>query len=332
MLERTNSKLFFTFLGASAMFIAACAAYFSVRGIALLFSGSMISVTIMAASLEIGKLMSASFLYRLRKTMGIFMKIYLSIAVTILIGITSLGVYGFLSDAFDKTMSKVELYESNIASINNQRDVYLKEIQMIENSANVVDDKANESVERYQKIYDDLVADQRTRQDKLTARIKTMDEAVATIESEPGGLFSSKNKRLKEIKESQLEEREAIKVSMQEIDARLKQEYDIFKQRVEQLRETTEAVPDNTESINTIYAKIREGESEIIKIKEDIRNTDIGSFRFIAESFDMELVDVVKWFILIICLVFDPLAVVLVVGLNMMILDQLTGSKKKESR
>ena len=198
MLERTNSKLFITFLGASAMFIAACAAYFSVRGIALLFSGSMISVTIMAASLEIGKLMSASFLYRLRKTMGIFMKIYLSIAVTILIGITSLGVYGFLSDAFDKTMSKVELYESNIASINNQRDVYLKEIQMIENSANVVDDKANESVERYQKIYDDLVADQRTRQDKLTARIKTMDEAVATIESEPGGLFSSKNKRLKE--------------------------------------------------------------------------------------------------------------------------------------
>jgi len=101
MLENTNQKLFISLLAFSAMFIAGCAAYFSVRGISLLFAGSMIPVAIMASSLEVGKLMTASFLYRRWKKLKIIMKTYLSIATLILIGITSLGIYGYLSDAFD---------------------------------------------------------------------------------------------------------------------------------------------------------------------------------------------------------------------------------------
>ena len=131
MLENTNQKLFISLLAFSAMFIAGCAAYFSVRGISLLFAGSMIPVAIMASSLEVGKLMTASFLYRRWKKLKIIMKTYLSIATLILIGITSLGIYGYLSDAFDGTMSKVKLHETQITQNEKKIAVYNKEILKI---------------------------------------------------------------------------------------------------------------------------------------------------------------------------------------------------------
>ena len=216
-------------------------------------------------------------------------------------------------------MSRVALYETNIVQIEKQIVTYNKEIEKLESSANVVDDKANDSIERFQKIYDDYVADQRKRQDSLRAQLKAMDDAVSEIENSKGGLFSNKSGKLKALKEQQAPERSAIAQSLTEIDGNLAGEYKKFLDKVEKLRETTEAVPDNVVDVNMIYSNIRDKEQEILGLREDIVNTDIGSFKFIARSFDTDLEDVVKWFILIICLVFDPLAVVLVVGLNMMI-------------
>ena len=321
-------------LAMSAFFIAACAAFFSVRGISLLFAGSMIPVAVMASSLEIGKLMAASFLYRQWKQCRLLMKIYLSVAVVFLIGITSLGVYGYLSDAFDKTMSKVKLYETNITQVEKQIETYNKEIIKIESAADTVDNKANESIERFQKIYDDYVAGQRTRQDGLRDRLKVLDDSVAAIEAEKGGFFSDKTGRLRKLKEEQVPERASIDASLAEIDNNIDGEYKKFLGKVEKLREATEQVPDNVQDVNSIYVKIREKEGEILELRESIRNTDIGSFKFIARSFDMELEQVVKWFIFVICAVFDPLAVVLVVGLNMMIADRwkLMAVEKKTSR
>jgi len=309
-------------LAMTATFIAGCAAFFSVRGISLLFAGSMIPVAIMASSLEVGKLMAASFLYRQWKRLKLLMKFYLSVAVVLLIGITSLGVYGYLSDAFDKTMSQVKLYETNIEQTQKQIDTYQKEINKIEGAADLIDTKANESITQYQKIYDDFVADQRARQQALRDQLKMLNEAVAVVENQPGGLFSNKKKKLQELKDQQAEDRNTISNSLKEIDVSISDEYKKFTVKVERLRESTEQVPDNVQDVNTIYDKIRGKELEILKLREDIRNTDIGSFKFIARSFDMELEQVVKWFIFIICVVFDPLAVVLVVGLNMMIADR----------
>ena len=332
MLEQANQKLFIFMLACSAFFIAACAAFFSVRGISLLFAGSMIPVAVMATSLEVGKLMAASFLYRQWKRCRILMKLYLSVAVVFLIGITSLGVYGYLSDAFDKTMTQVGLYETNITQLEKQNITYEKEIAKIEGAANTIDQKATESIEQYQKIYDDYVGDQRVRQTRLIAQMKLLDDAVGSIESEKGGFFSDKSSRLKKLKEFQVPERDMINQNLTEIDGNIDAEYKKFLLKVEKLRETTEQVPDNVDDVNNIYVKIREGEQEILTLRENIRDTDIGSFKFIARSFDMELEDVVKWFIFVICVVFDPLAVVLVVGLNMMIADKwqiVADSKKK---
>ena len=91
-----KSNIFFVWsLFLSALFIAGNAAFFSVKGIALLFSGSMLPVAIMASSLEIGKLFTVSLLYRYWKESSKLLKFYLITASTTLILITSLGIYGY---------------------------------------------------------------------------------------------------------------------------------------------------------------------------------------------------------------------------------------------
>ena len=85
-------NVFTLLIGGSALFIAGCAAYFSVRGIALTFgavSAFTIPIIIMASSLEFGKLIAASFLYRQWKTCNTTLRTYLLFAVLLLIGITS---------------------------------------------------------------------------------------------------------------------------------------------------------------------------------------------------------------------------------------------------
>ena len=92
--------MFTLMLALSALLVAGCAAYFSVLGIATLFSGHFWSVVIMAGSLELGKLVSTSFLYRYWKKTVWFLKIYMIVAVLVLMGITSLGIYGYLSSGY----------------------------------------------------------------------------------------------------------------------------------------------------------------------------------------------------------------------------------------
>ena len=102
------SKVFPVLLFCVSVFIAGCAAYFSVRGIGLLFAGSFLPVVVMASSLEIGKLFAVSLLYRQWHVMRFLYKMYLTTACSLLIFITSLGIFGFLSDAYHDTKTKID--------------------------------------------------------------------------------------------------------------------------------------------------------------------------------------------------------------------------------
>ena len=250
------------------------------------------------------------------------MKVYLSSAAILLIGITSLGIFGYLSDAFDKSITKVQMYEANISQLQKENGTLEEEIKKIESSATVVDSKATESVEQFQKIYDDYVVDQRAREARIRGRLKELDDAVAALEASPGGIFSSKKKKLAALKEEQALEREEIGKIITEIDDKIAGEYELFIAKVDSLRQVTQEV-DTVPQITEIYAKIKTNEVSILEVRGDIRDTDIGSFKFIARSFDQDLEDIVKWFIVVICIVFDPLAVMLVVGVNMVILNKL---------
>ena len=95
-----QSKSFPTLVGLSALLIAGSAAFFSVFGLSKLFAGAQLAVVIMAGSLEFGKLVAASFLYRYWDKINIAHRTYMTIATVILILITSAGIFGFLSNAY----------------------------------------------------------------------------------------------------------------------------------------------------------------------------------------------------------------------------------------
>jgi hypothetical protein len=128
-----NSKYFYIWIGLSALLIAGSAAAFSVYGLAKLFSGAFISVVIMASALELGKLVTASFLYRYWNIINWFQKLYMTIATIVLIFITSAGIFGYLSNAyqgatleFEKQSTELLTIEERIEQLDEDK-VFLKE-------------------------------------------------------------------------------------------------------------------------------------------------------------------------------------------------------------
>lgn len=87
----------------------------------MLFSGSAIASMIMASSLEIGKLVATTFLYRYWKKIKLLLKIYLISAVVILMIITSLGIFGYLTSAYQQSAIENKLSEDKILVINDQK-------------------------------------------------------------------------------------------------------------------------------------------------------------------------------------------------------------------
>ena len=112
-----NSKYFYIWIGLSALFIAGSAAAFSVYGLAKLFSGAFISVVIMASALEIGKLVTASFLYRYWNMINWFQKVYMTIATIVLVFITSAGIFGYLSNAYQGATLEFEKQSTELLTI-----------------------------------------------------------------------------------------------------------------------------------------------------------------------------------------------------------------------
>lgn len=109
--------LFITLVAFSALFVAGCAAFFSIKGLIVLFSGSSLAIGIMASSLEIGKLVAASFLHTYWKQISFLLKTYLCIAVLTLMGVTSLGIFGFLTGAYQVHSATVGTFESKIEAL-----------------------------------------------------------------------------------------------------------------------------------------------------------------------------------------------------------------------
>ncbi len=102
-------------LGLSALFVAFNAAFFSVSGLSKLFAGASLSVIIMASSLEIAKLITAGYLYNYWTHINKLLRTYLVGGVLILILITSMGIYGFLTSAFQDTYNQFNIKEKEIA-------------------------------------------------------------------------------------------------------------------------------------------------------------------------------------------------------------------------
>lgn len=270
-------NVFNALLGLSALFVAACGGFFSVKGIGLLFSGSFWATVIMASSLEFGKIMATSFLYRYWNKINKLLKIYLICAVLILMGITSLGVFGFLSQAFYSTKSDLDSIQS--------------ELTLLENKKNSLNSQIVSNNERVQTLTD-------TRKNQENNLTKVLDQSTTTIVNKSGGLFG---------KDSQ--EKVVDKKSVE-----------LKSKSLEGMQSSISSLESNIEKINNINNSllndINSIDNSIIALNKQITKSDIGTYKFIAEAFNVPIESVVKWFILFIVIVFDPLAVCLVLAYN----------------
>ena len=122
-------KIKFSYLVAfAATIVAACSAYYSVFGLSQLFAGASLSVILMASSLEFSKVVAVSILEKYWDVIGKALRVYLIIGVIVLVCITSAGIYGFLSNAYQKTASNVEITDAALSVIENKKSLFEKNI------------------------------------------------------------------------------------------------------------------------------------------------------------------------------------------------------------
>ena len=126
-------KGFLPFLiGFSALSVSASAAFYSVFGLSKLFAGASTEVIIMAGSLEIAKLVTASLLYQYWDSINKVLRTYLAIATVILVVITSMGIYGFLSAAYQETFNQLTYVENEKKFLQQKADFYQQDVTRYE--------------------------------------------------------------------------------------------------------------------------------------------------------------------------------------------------------
>ena len=121
-----KERIFPFVIALSALSVSASAAFYSVFGLAHLFAGASTEVIIMAGALEAAKLVVASLLYQYWDTINKILRMYFMIATFILMVITSGGIYGFLSGAYQETATQSEFLDRQVAVIQ-QKQVRFEE-------------------------------------------------------------------------------------------------------------------------------------------------------------------------------------------------------------
>jgi hypothetical protein len=280
-------------LGFSGFLLAACAAFFSIKGIALLFAASFWSVAIMAGSMELAKLVSASYLYRFWDKINKILKKYMVSAVILLMAITSLGIFGFLSDAFQRNFSQYSLNLNKINSLKNQQSFYISQIDF------------NKSKLK------DLIDLQKTYQSSLDSAVK---QEVVTTKTSGGGFFSSE--KTEKVTDQKLldSKNKTISGSQQNINA-------LFSQ-----------ISTVTTDLQNLEKQASQASEEIIKLESDNTKGEIGTFKFVAEAFGLKIETAVRIFILLIVIVFDPLAVCLVIAYNSLMKNETPTLVENETK
>ena len=111
-----------------ALAVAGCAGYFSIWGLSQLFAGASTAVITMAIVLEVSKVMATSALHRYWKRISIILRVYLVTAIVVLMMITSAGIYGFLSNAYQTTANKLEIQTGQVSVLDNKKALFQKNI------------------------------------------------------------------------------------------------------------------------------------------------------------------------------------------------------------
>ena len=123
-----KKRLFPYVIALSALLVSSSAIFYSVYGLSKLFAGASKAVIIMAGSLELAKIVVASLLYQYWNEINRLLRIYLTIACITLMLITSGGIYGFLSGAYQETATKSELLDKHTLVLQTKQDRFIKQL------------------------------------------------------------------------------------------------------------------------------------------------------------------------------------------------------------
>ena len=246
----------------TALAISAVAAYYSIIGLIAIFSAAVIPIAVMGVVLELGKLVTASWLYHYWKRVPTLLKTYLISAVVVLMFITSMGIFGFLSKAHIEQTTITSDKSLEISSVQSEIERHKKDIFRAEQSLQLLDN----------------------------ALIKYTDLGAVT-------------KGLNARKEQEVER-----------------------------NELNQSIQSATDKIATLTEK------QFVLKKEQLQiQSEVGPIRYIAEliygnSTQSVLEDAVRWVIIIIVFVFDPLAVLLLISANITLKEEQRSRRNKVTR
>jgi len=235
----------------TALAISTVAAWYSIIGLMAIFAGATTAIMIMGIVLEIGKLICASWTFTNWNKCPVIMKTYFILAVVVLMLITSLGIFGFLSRAHITQSSPTSLMEERIERIElkvNQRQTQIK---------------------RYQ------------------GRLDTLDDAL-----------------------QKYIELGAISKGLAKIGA-MDNETNLLKTKIEGLESEIDGLTDKKYELKT---------------ELNLAEVEVGPIRYVASMIyddvsESQLEEAVRWIIILLIFVFDPLAVVLVIAANISLRD-----------
>ena len=173
-----RSENFHIYLGIAALLIAGSAGFFSVFGLSKLFAGAALSVIIMAGSLEFGKLVTAAFLYRYWDKINIFQRTYLMTAVITLVLITSAGIFGYLSNAYQGATVTFEKQSNQLIAYEDRLDQLLEDKSFLKEELDI----------QVKDLPDNYITAKRKLRNDYNPRIQSVNDEILRVKGEIGDL------------------------------------------------------------------------------------------------------------------------------------------------
>ena len=353
----------------SALSISAIAAYFSVIGLATIFPGSMGAIIIMGGVLEIGKIVTAIWLHRNWKSSPFLVKTYLSFATLVLMGITSMGIFGFLSRAHiehqtstDKAVAAMQVIDNKITRENDFIQRQQENIDRLKDNASAKQSTSRLDIDlensKIKDITDQLnkdIAFEQNRIDEINNQVMQLDSALSELENSSGGLFSNKKTKIEELKNTQapLRKELAEKIltynnNISEFRNAANKKIETIEQNISKFREDNNQkdtaiqpqIEEYTLKISQAFGRIDELEAEKIGFSDNARQleAEVGPVKYVAEAIadftgkEFDISQAVRIVIIILVLVFDPLAILLVIAANISIEKYMPVSKRATNK
>ena len=262
---------FILLLSIAALSLAGTAAYFSVFGISKLFLAAGWGIIILASSLEFAKLVTVSYVYRFWKSIKKAIRWFYIFAVCFIMLLTSIGIYGFLTSAYQKSANKMEIRDSQVKIAENKKTLFVNQLKRI----NTTIESDNTRITQLSNIR----GLQERRIDTLYNR-KQVSNARRTESSIAGA--------------------------------------------DEQIKFLNSDITDKMKQANSVNDSIAYYDQKIVEYKSSDISNEVGPYKFVADLTGIPMNKVVNIVAILIILVFDPLAIALLIGVN-----QLTMIGKK---